>query len=207
MAVGDLYRLMVGYHLKDVDVSVSFGYEQTEGTINATTLQSAVEFFVANQLISFLDLIADEVDVDFVRMDQVSVGDEIPGFENLVGIPGTRPGQALPSGGAAVINWQTDAPNSKHNGRTYVAGISEADVSQGNIVTALSDNMVAFALEMREELNTSLPQDAVFLFNIISSVEDGVPRVPKVGFLVLNGSPRQPLFSQSRRITTRRGTV
>lgn len=206
MAIGDLYVLRVNYHLPDAEVSIGLGYKQSAGTNDKDTLQSAVDFWVANSLTIFRNCLAADVEVDQVRMDQVEPGNELPGFDNLVGLPGTVAGQALPSGSASVISWVTDAPNSKHNGRIYIAGVSENEVDNGLISAAQIALNVLLSNELQTDLLTSSPQDAVFVPNTISRVLNGAPRVPPVGFEILSGVIRLPMFSQRRRITSRLGT-
>ena len=205
MAVNDLYELRVYYHLPAAPVTISFSYKQTAGSNDNLTLQSAVDFFVVNMLPPLLAALAADVFVDQIRMDQVSVGNELPAFTNLVGSPGTVVGEALPAGGAAVISWVTDAPNAKHNGRFYLAGVSEDEVNAGNISVAQLTLMNTLAVQLQATLATSLPQDAEFELITISRVLDGVPRVPPVGFLVESHVTRLPFFSQRRRITSQLG--
>jgi len=206
MAIGDLYVLRVNYHLPDAQVSIGHGYKQSAGVNDKDTLQSAVDFWVANSLTFLRNCLAADVEVDQVRMDQVEPGNELPGFDNLVGLPGTVTGQALPSGSASVLSWVTDAPNSKHNGRMYIAGVSENEVVNGLLTAAQSAMQILLADELQTDLLTSLPQTAVFVPNVISRVLNGAPRVPPVGFEILSGVVRLPLFSQRRRITSRLGT-
>ena len=205
MAVNDLYELRIYYHLPGAPVTIAFQYKQTAGTNDKETLQSAVDFWLANFLPNMVAFLATDTFIDQIRMDQVSVGDELPAFTNLVGTPGGRAGDSLPAGGAAVISWVTDAPNAKHNGRVYFAGISEAEVNAGNISVVQLALMNTFANTVQGTLFTSLPQDAEFELITISRVLNGVPRVPPVGFLVESHVTRLPFFSQRRRITKRLG--
>jgi hypothetical protein len=205
MAVGDLYKLDLHLHLLGGDASIALGYRQTAGASGVDTLQSAVEFFQANYVTDFLAVLAQDVELDQIRMDQVSAGDEIPGFVNLVGLPGTRVGQALPAGAAAVITWVTDAPNSKHNGRSYIPGISEDDVAAGSFDAPILALLSTLATLWQTDLPTSLPETAVYELVTISRVEGGVPRVPPVGFQVQSAVIRQIVYSQRRRITKRLG--
>ena len=205
MAVNDLYEVRVYYHLPGAPVTIAFGYKQTAGSNDNLTLQSAVDFWITNMLPTLLVTLAADVVVDQVRMDQVSVGNDLPAFTNLVGSPGSVFGQALAAGGAAVISWVTDAPDAKHNGRFYLAGVSEQEVSNGLISVAQLTVMNALAVQLQATLATSLPQDAEFELVTISRVLNGVPRVPPVGFLVESHVTRLPFFSQRRRITSRLG--
>lgn len=206
MAVDDLYVLTISYFLPESNVTISLGYKQTAGINNSDTLQSAVEFWDFNVLPLFQDILSVDVEVDQVRLDPVTKNDEIPGFENLIGKFGTVTGDSLPAGGAGVITWITDAPNAKHNGRSYIAGISEADVVDGQIGAPQFGRMVLFGGGYQNTLQTSLPQDAEFEAVTISRVLNGAPRIPPVGFLVQSAAVRSPFFSQSRRITKRLGT-
>ncbi len=205
MAVNGLYEVRVYYHLPDAEATVAFQYIQTAGGNDNETLESAIDFWITNILPLFVACLAVDVAVDQVRMDQVSLGDELPAFTNLTGTPGVMPGQALPAGGAAVISWVTDAPNAKHNGRFYLAGVSEDDIDDGNISVAQLFAMNALADKLQETLLTSLPQDAEFSLATISRVLNGAPRIPPVGFLVNSHFTRLPFFSQRRRITKRLG--
>lgn len=205
MAVGDLYTLRVYYALPDSPMTIGLGYVQTGGVNDKDTLQSAVEFWVANFAAAFEAVLSVDADFDQVRMDQVSVGNEIPGIESLVGIPGTRLGTSLPASVAAVISWVTDAPNAKHNGRFYIGGISEADQVNGLLSVAILALLNTLSTTLQSTLLTSLPQTATFELATISRVLDGAPRVPPVGFLVESGVIRQPVHQQRRRVTKRRG--
>jgi len=205
MAVGDLYQLRVDYTLPDSNVSIGLGFRQKAGTNGPATLRSAVDFFNANRLAAFLDVLSTEVEVDQIRMDLVSPGDEIPGFVNLVGIPGTRIGPPLPAGSAAVLSWITDAPNAKHNGRFYIAGIPEVDVVDGVLIAAILVDLGLLGTDWNQDLLTSLPEDAVFELITISRFVNGGPRILPIGFLVENFVIRVPMYSQRRRITRRLG--
>jgi len=205
MAIGDLYKMQISYNLPDSEVSIGLGYRQNAGTNGINTLQSAVDFFVANRLVDLNNVIGNDCFTDQVRMDQVSVGDEQPGLSNSVGVVGNRPNKSLPAGMAAVITWITDAPNSKHNGRIYIAGITEGDIENAGLIAAIKTLLATLATNWRVDLPTSLPETAVFELVAISRVEDGVPRVPPIGFKVVSSLTRNAPYSQRRRITKRLG--
>jgi len=205
MAVGDLYKLRVDYALPEGPVSIGLGYRQKSGANGPATLQSAVDFFNANKLIALSNVLAVNTSIDQIRMDQVSTGNDIPGFVNIGFLLGNRMGNAIPAGGAAVVSWITDAPNSKNNGRVFIAGISESDIVSSVLTASILTALVAFVDEMLLDLLTSLPEDAVFELVTISRVLNGVPRVPPIGFKVESGLVRSIPFSQRRRITKRLG--
>lgn len=205
MAVDDLYQVKVSYHLPGAPVTIAFQYIQTEGGNDIDTLQSAVDYWVTNRLPELLGCLAEDVDVDQVRMDQVEPQGDLPGLTNLVGSPGTVAGQAMPAGGAAVITWVTEAPNAKHNGRFYLAGISETEVTNGIVSDLQKAEHLTFSNGLILPLLTSLPQDAVFKLATISRWLDKIERVTPVGFLVESQVIRGAYYSQRRRITNRLG--
>lgn len=201
MAVGDLYSLQVGINGVGRASSVALGYRQTVGTNDSQTLQSAVDFFVTNFLTVLKNVISVDAEIGQVRMDQVTVGDEVSGIDELSGQVGAVTGAITAEGGAAVITWVTDAPNSKHNGRTYLPGVSEDEVIASVISPAQSGVNILLANKWDDDLLTSLPQTAVFERVVISRILNGAPRVPPVGFKVTSNVVRLPMYTQSRRIS------
>ena len=206
MAVGDLYKMTVSYTIPDSHVTVGFTFEQTTGTNDEGTLQSAVEFWVANVLILLRNVLSDLCQVDQVRMDPVTPNNEIPGIVQLNGLTGNESGQPLPAGSAAVLSYVTTAPNAKHNGRVYIGGISEDSVINGILTSPEFGRLVLLGQGLTNTLPTSLPQTAEFELTTISRVLDGVDRPTPIGFLVESIIVRSEFFSQRRRVTNRLGT-
>lgn len=201
MAVGDLYNLTIYISSTSSSGILVLSYRQSSGANDADTLQSACDFFVANQLLKLRDCLADEVDLNRVDMHSVFGAQEIPGINPIIALPGLRPGDALPFGAAAVATKITDAPNAKFNGRYYLPGISETDQTDGKLETAILALLVLWNVEVERDLLTSSPQDAVFKPVVISRFENGVPRINPVAFDIVSTVQRINLKQQRRRIT------
>lgn len=207
MAVNDLYELTVYLSSSASAASLVFGYRQNTGTNDADTLQSAVEFWAANDALVLAACLSTQVRIDEVKMVGITALGEIEGIQHNVPVFGTRTGSSLPFTSAAVITKVTNAPNARHNGRVFIPGVSEDDTVDGTIVAALIALLVIFGDQMEVELQTSLPQTARFEPVTISRTINGVPRVPIVGFDVISTTPRPTMHQQRRRLTRRRGTT
>lgn len=207
MAVGDLYELTIYLSSTSSSGILVFGYRQTVGTNDGETLTSAANFFVNNQILELRKCLAPDVDLNQVEFRQVSVGNEIPGVVPIIALAGTRLGDSLPFTSAAVATKITDAPNSKFNGRYYLPGISEDDQDEGTLNAAILALLVLWNAELLILISTSLPQTAKFEHVVISRFEDGIKRVPPVGFLVETMLQTTSMRQQRRRLTEERGWV
>jgi len=207
MALNDLYNLTIFLSGPASSGSIVLGYRQNGGSNGPNTLQSACEFFVANQALVLRTALSTECTLREVQMHQVSVGNEIPGIESTAGLVGTRVGNSLPWGAASVLTKITNAPNAKFNGRVFIPGISEDDVLDGIITSALATILIAVGVEILATVSTSLPETATFAPVVISRFLDGIPRVPPVAFDILNVRVRTTMNQQRRRITRERGVL
>lgn len=201
MAVGDLYNLTI--HLSSTSSSgiIVLGYKQTVGTNDQDTLKSACEFFAVNQMLLLRACLALDVHLNQLTMHQVTPGNDIPGIHPVINLAGLRVGDSLPFSSAAVATKITDAPNAKFNGRYYCPGISEDDQDDGTLNATILALLVLWNIGITDTLSTSLPQTAKFEAAVISRFEDGVPRVPPIGFNVESMIQRVHLKQQRRRVT------
>ncbi len=205
MAVNDLYVLTVHYKSADAIVQFSMGYRMDSGTYGVSTGLAVCAKFVASYLPNLLLALSDECEVDQISFDPVTNVTELGGVANLNNALGLVVGQALPANMAALIHPKTVAPNSKHNGRIYLAGVAEGSIVAGVFDAPSLALIQTFADDLFVDLVPDSPEDATFGPIVISRFENGIKRVPPVGFDILAPLAKNEPRQQQRRMTPRLG--
>lgn len=201
MAVDDLYRLTIQIETPGSCAEINLGYEMTSGTNEPYTLENATADAIAVMNTQLIALLAADTFIRRYTMVPITDPLDVIGYTDLDASVGTVVGDALPANICGVISLPTDAPNSKHNGRIYISGVSEEAQDEGVMDAGQMTLMDAFAAKLNDTLDAGTPGDAIFTPAVISYVEDGVPRVPPVGFTVGTPIAKSTLRQQRRRKT------
>ncbi len=205
MAVGALYDMTVSYSTPGGAVLLTHGYQLTAGVIEDTSLQNMCVDFASDQVDELADALAIGCEVDQVRIDPITVESEVYGMLNLDGKIGEIAGDSLPTNVAAVISQLTDAPSSKHNGRMFIAGVSEANQGEGTMDAPQIALLQVFADAMLQTIVIASPQAATLTPVVISRFANGIPLNPFVPHAVIQNIVRANLRQQRRRTTARAG--
>lgn len=201
MAVDDLYRLSFHINASGTETECVLGYRQDSGSNDADTLEALCQAFIDAAQADLLAILSENCLVSRIKVVTVTNHQEVPGLIDQEGQAGTVVSQSLPPNMAAIIHLPTNAPNAKHNGRIFIAGCPENFQDAGTINGISLGLIQDFADELAIDLEPSAPQDAVFTPVVISSVENGAPRVPPVGFDVLIPVAKASMRQQRRRKT------
>jgi len=204
VAVNDLYQLTV--HLTVAQTACQFGqgYRMAQGTYGIPTGQAAAQAWFDANVSNLLLCITTTTEIDAIRFNPIGISTELDGGIALNGANGSIAANPLPANACALLHLPTDAPNSKHNGRIYLPGISEVGIVAGVIDGSNLALIQTFADELSEALEPANPEDAVFTPVVISRFELGIKRVPPVGFdistPVVANAPRQQRSRMTRRL-------
>ncbi len=206
MAVNDLYRLTIQIETPGNVSEITLGYKQTSGSNFAYTLTNAAQDAISVLNTELIALLAVGVFIRRYKFTPITDPLDVIGYIDLASTEGTVIGDSLPANMAAIISLPTDAPASKHNGRVYISGVSEEAQDEGKLEAAQQLLMDDFAAKLNDTIDAGTPGNAIFTPNVISFIEDGVPRVPPVGFTVGTPQAKIDLRQQRRRKTPAFGT-
>lgn len=207
MAVGDLYLLTVQIRTGGNVTQIGLGFEQDAGTNGPYTLEATTTAWELSVLPTLLLALATDASVERIAMVPVTATDEVPGQTDYYAKDGVVIGDGLPSNMAAVIHMATTGPNAKHNGRVYIAGISELEQNAGRLTVAQQTLMDNIATKLALDVAPTAPEDANFTPVVISRYVDGVKRTPPIGYPVTIPVARNIMRQQRRRKTPSFGFV
>jgi hypothetical protein len=195
MAVGDVYRLGVVSSFTGFDQMVNvFHYEQlADGAFPGA--QELCLQWEADALPAYLDLLSTRITVQILEARQVLGGAE--SFDLGIGVNGELSSDDIvPLTSAPIISWRTGLAGRSFRGRTYLPPVPEGNQDAGNLDSAYSDLMDAFAAANRLLINGVTEE---FQLVVFSTVEDGSPRVPPIATPVTSWVVRDNMGSQRRR--------
>jgi len=202
MAIGDVYLHQCKYNVAGSCVSINSAWEMTVGTDDATVAQQLANLLSAAMLLTLRPVIAPDCSLDCQVIHNLlpDTGPSAVFINNCEAGSGSL--GSMPQNNAGVIKFITDNPNAKHNGRMYVAGISELEVAAGLIdatfaATELTTRATVFAVAIGPDASG----DAVFKPVIVNRQAAGVPIVPPTVSDVLSFIVNNRIFSQKRRKT------
>lgn len=202
---GDLYKLTIHYSVGATECSMDIGYRQDGGSYGVDTGTAAAVEFVSTFIPVLQAMLSSACQIDQVDFDPVTAVDELGGSAAIVSAPGLLGPLVLPSNMAAVITIPTTAPNSKHNGRQFISGMTEDSQVAGIITVPQLVLNNDWASKIFADLQPSAPEDANFQPVVISRILDGVKRVPPVGFDYKTPSASKNVRQMQSRLTTKRG--
>lgn len=202
VATNDLYRANYRFEGEGSGFTVGIGFRQVSGTNDENTLQDLCDVLFIMSTDEFLAILSDGINQTGIEVFQVTGSNETPG---RLALPqpnsGTVVSDALPMGGALVLSLLTNAPNSRFNGRIYIAGIPESGQDEGQLESAYITDAIALAAVLDDQTIPLGPGSAVFKPVVISRWDEGIKRVPPVGFDVLSISVNSFVKNQRRRNT------
>lgn len=201
MATGDLYRLAFNINCDGEETTCVLGYLQTAGANDANTLELTCQDFIDDKVPLLLDWLSSSATVTRVKMDTVTDHQEVPGLIDMNGFVGDVVVLPLPAQMSCLIHFLSTAPNAKHNGRIYIAGLPFDDQNKGEISVAPLAVIQLFADELLVNLVPGGGQTAIFTPVVISRFEDGIKRVPPLGFTLLSVTAKKDMRQQRRRKT------
>ncbi len=202
MATNDLYRANYRFEGAQSGFTVGIGYRQVSGTNDENTMQDLCDELFLISTTQFLAVLSDQINQTGIECFQVTGSNETPGRLALEQPnPGTVVSQAIPMGGAAVLSLLTDAPNSRFNGRIFIAGIPEVSQVEGAFTVGFITLLTLLAAKLDDPTIPLGPGSAVFKPVVISRFDEGVKRVPPVGFDVISISVNPFVKNQRRRNT------
>jgi len=201
VAIGDLYTLSLFVDTNGNPTENVLGFEQISGGNGADTLEALAQAWIDNASTALRACLSDEAEFSRVLVNTVTANDEVPGLIDNINFVGTNVGEALPANMAACFNLMTDAPNSKHNGRIFLAGCPENEQAEGTWDPAMVTLLNFFAVKLGNNLIPSAPEDSEFKPVVISRFLNGIKRVPPIAFTMLTATARVDLRQQRGRKT------
>lgn len=202
MAISDLYDITTTLTSPGGTFQFTSSYRMTVGSIAIDTMERTCFDFQFKVEVALQGILCDNVAIDNYRMTPMAGSNEIPGVVENVNTLGGIASQPLPNNMALVMHKSTDAPNAKHNGRSFIAGTPETQQDDGAWQAGYLIAGVALGFGLNASLAAGAPNFEEFEPVVISRYENKILRPSPVGFLVQGVIP-QPFVHQQRRRTTR----
>lgn len=205
MSVGDLWAVKIEYFVQGRVCSVNLAYRSEHSNPGPGIARSVEDAFIADVIPALEDVWSVDVETQMIYVHGVNPAGLIPAYTHFVAQAGNRLGGAMPNDSPSVITLVTDAPNSKHNGRVYISGISETDVDSQVLTPAfraaqwadLGDALVA------DITDPAVPAN-IYSAVVLNRMVLGVPVTPPSSFGVASFAENGNIVSQRRRRTRKR---
>lgn len=187
MAVGDIYQVDAKLSDQVMNVSSVFGYVQLTGVDSALDAQILGKAWINTMHPLLQAMVADDVQFQCIyvrKVDSAGITYE-EAFDNVFGsVVGNNAG----NGQCAMISWTTNSNSSKDNGRTFIPGLSHADVENGQISGAFrAGPALAFVNAYVAPLAAVGPDLQTFQGVIIDRFTGGLKLVPPIAWHVVSG--------------------
>lgn len=205
MPVGDLYALKFTYCVQARCCSMNLGYRDLNAGLTHEQAEVVANAFDNSLLDLILDVMSVDVQAQSLYVLGVNPAGNIPFVRNYLDKNGTRAGTAMPNDSPFIISLITDAPNSKHNGRVYISGLSEDDVENQKLLPAfLAGAVDALAEALIVEIEDTDAPVSDFEPSVLVRQADGIPVSPPSSHGVIAWNSNGIIYSQRRRRTKMR---
>jgi len=204
VAIGDLYQVNCQCMTAGTKWTWIFQYKMTAGAVVPNMLEElAIAFNLAFQG-EFAAMSADDVFWTYTEAFALTKNGDIPGSAPVILPGGSFGGEAIPSNMAQKCIWQTNAPNSKHNGSTSFSNVSTGGQANGILSAPQVTATQALLTKLKDSFVAIGSGAAEFAPVIVSRFLDGVKRVPPVAFDILGSALSTRIGNMRRRITDAR---
>lgn len=204
MAVNDLYHLQVQMAIASKELSITLGYKQDSGDADLDVPQKLVDGWDTALSQKLKDCLATDVKLQCIYATVIPPATGAPGlFVYASGQTGSRSGFAIPAFSALVVKKLGTDASQRKNGRFYLPGISESDVSDGTFTSGLLDTPVkAFLDQLKLDLNAS-GGNQIFKLVIVNRVQNGAPINPPTANTLDDLVSSPIIYTQLKRKTQR----
>lgn len=204
MPVGDLYALKFNYFVQGRVCSINLGYRDLNAGLVHLQAKVLADAFDNSLLALFQNVFSVDVQIQSLYVLGVNPKGNIPEMRNYLDINGLRPGTAMPNDSPVIISLTTDAPNSKHNGRIYLSGISETDVENQKVTPAFQGSQLEdLADALKTDIEDTDAPVSEFEPSVLVRQADGIPVTPPSSHGVIGWAMNGIIYSQRRRRTKR----
>jgi len=195
--LNDVVRFKFEFFIYQRVFGFTFYMRETSDVPDQTTCIEAANNAGSFYQSTIEDCLSVDVRLQSVYCTRVLPGPAIPGRTPFDDTKGNRLGNSYPANSPILFRISSDDPGVKRAGRIYLSGISETDVSGGQLVALfLSTQVEALRAKLQTGINTGTWQGVL---GILRTVNLGLPLVPPQFFPVSTVSAFPQIFSQRRR--------
>ena len=206
MTVGDTFLMQVRTTLQQRPITNNFGYQQTSGADRPSICQSLTRAFAADIMPLLQAVWSSDVGVQSIYGLSLNPPGRVPSEVSFVDQAGTDIADAYPADSAWVIRLVTQSIDSKNNGRQYMAGIAEVNVTNQSVNGTFLATIVQPLLNVLTA-DISDPDDTSVKFTlaVVNKVDAGVPVSPPTSSLIASAFVSPTMYTQRRRRTSKTG--
>lgn len=204
MAVGDIYDVVVQYSCQSRIFLCTLAYEQTVGDDVPDVAQILADSYISITDPEWVNILASDCEMQCVKTRKSFGFEQIPGTAYYAsGTVGTELGPSLPGSSALVIQFVTDNPLPRHNGRKFLGGLPEQRLISGILVGAyLTGPVTSWRSVHQATIQASGGNNQEFEPRVINRQAGGVPIIPptvsNVVLLTANGFIRRQIRRRTR---------
>ena len=208
MAINDVYLLQVRYTIQQKECTINQGYRQSVGAAATDITRILIDAWRADVEPALLDVWTTEVQLQSIYALQVNPPGAIPAERSVVDTFGTAVGDTYPNDAPYVYSLITDSNSSKNNGRLFINGFSENEVSNQLLdPTFMSGEVQTLGDALVNDIANPVPATQEFAPVVINRVDDGVKITPPTSNDVIQIRATGIIYSQRRRRTVKTGTA
>ncbi len=201
MPAGDLFQINVVYSSTDRQLMTGFAFRQTNSDTYDDPCEIVANAFDTDIGAALLDCWTVGVTLQCIICRRVAPGGAIPFTINRLSANGTIASPTLPVNSPLVCHLRTDSVSSKDNGRYYLSGQGETNMTAGIWNAAYINTPIT---DLNDLLLANIQEGAanfIGVWCVLNRVDAGVPITPPTSNDVTIATPRTRPASQRRRTT------
>lgn len=204
MAINDLFTVQYRYLLSARVCTGIVAYRATFAEV-LSTLSRSLDRAFNDEIVPLLQACwSNEVSIQSTYVLGVNPAGKIPSYTYQTDDTGSIAAQAYPGDSPLVIKMITDAPNSRHNGRLYLSGFADTNVTAQVLNAAyLAGPLAALATALKGTIVDPDSASRIWQPVVLTREDLGIPIIPPTSFDVINTVTQNTIFSQRRRRTRR----
>lgn len=208
MTIGDIFALQVQTSSQGRKTTNNYGYVQTAGATHSLLAQILAKSWISHLFTEWVATQAFDSELQCIYCRRVAPDFGVP-FEETVDDGATAsPDASAPNDSPFVLRLVTSSPSSKDNGRVYISGYDESDLSFGNLgVGFIAGPLATFIAKLKLPIPSTEGGDQIFSLAVIDRVLDGVKLLPPLANLVTEITNNTFIYAQRLRRTKRTGTA
>lgn len=143
MAVNDVYEITVQGRCRGKVYNNVLHFRETVACTDDIPAKSLSAAFRSAIITPWLGLIAEDTTIDCTYTRRIAPGPGVT-YTDIVGEPGTREAQSVPSGAAVIASKYGDTFGASKRGRIYFCGVGESDQEAGQLTEAAAVDWAVF---------------------------------------------------------------
>jgi len=206
MTVGDTFLLQLRTTLQKRGITNNFGYQQSSGADSTSICQSLTRAFNGEVLLAIQNVLSEDVGIESIYALSLNPPGRVPSELSFIEQTGAIVGEAYPADSCFVLRMVTEADSSKDNGRIFMSGINEINVTAQSVDPVfLSGPIVSLITALVGDISDPDDTSVKFRCAVVNRIDEGEKVTPPTSNKVESIFVSPVLYTQRRRRTSKTG--